>query len=50
MKKAAQYFQKWRQKQIFTYMVETLDERLLLDAGFTPDVIESRLKTPFWKF
>lgn len=31
-------------------MVETLDERLLLDVGFSPEIIESRLKTPFWKF
>jgi len=37
-------------KRNFVRLVENTEPRLLMDVGFPPDVIEARLRTPFWKF
>ncbi len=50
MKKAASLYKGWRMKRDFLHLVHTTDPRLLLDVGISPDVVEQRRKTPFWKF
>tara|TARA_R100001460_G_scaffold90476_1_gene132100 strand:- start:71 stop:241 length:171 start_codon:yes stop_codon:yes gene_type:complete len=41
---------KWRKKREFAYLVERMDERLLLDVGYSREQATQRLSTPFWKF
>ncbi|MFO7527300.1 MAG: hypothetical protein R6W86_00635 [Marinobacter sp.] len=50
MKTAATLFKGWRMKRNFVRLVENTEPRLLLDVGFSPEVVEARLRTPFWKF
>jgi hypothetical protein len=50
MKKAASLYKGWRMKRNFLHLVMTMDPRLLQDVGYPPEVVETRLKTPFWKF
>lgn len=50
MKKAVSVFRGWRKKRDFINLVLTKDARLLNDVGYRPEIIEQRLKTPFWKF
>jgi len=37
-------------KRNFLHLVTTTDPRLLKDVGYPPEVVENRLRTPFWKF
>jgi len=37
-------------KRNFLHLVHTMEPRLLQDVGYPPEVVEQRLKTPFWKF
>lgn len=50
MKKAVSLYQKWRQKQNFVHLALSMDQRLMSDIGFTHDVVQEKLRTPFWKY
>lgn len=50
MNKAVSVYKGWRNKRNFINLVITTDARLLNDIGYRPEIIEQRLKTPFWKF
>jgi len=50
MTKAVSVYRGWRKKRNFINLVLTKDARLLKDVGYPPEIIEQRLKTPFWKF
>jgi uncharacterized protein YjiS (DUF1127 family) len=50
MKRAMSVYKGWRKKRDFIHLVLTKDSRLLKDVGYPPEIIEQRLKTPFWKF
>lgn len=50
MTKAVSVYKGWRNKRNFIHLVLTKDARLLKDVGYPPEIIEQRLKTPFWKF
>lgn len=50
MKKMIGVFGRWKKKRDFAHMVSRMDERLLLDVGYSRDEAESRLSRPFWKF
>ncbi|BES72333.1 hypothetical protein RE428_33510 [Marinobacter nanhaiticus D15-8W] len=50
MKRVAGVFSKWRKKRDFAFLVSRMDERLLLDVGYTREQAEERLSRPFWKF
>lgn len=50
MKKAVTVYRGWRKKRDFIQLVLTKEARLLTDVGYPPEIIEQRLKTPFWKF
>lgn len=50
MKRAASLYKGWRMKRNFIHMVMTMDRRLLNDVGFSPEMVEQKLSTPFWKF
>ncbi|WP_165856840.1 MULTISPECIES: DUF1127 domain-containing protein [Marinobacter] len=50
MKSVFSVFNKWKKKRDFAYMVGRMDERLLLDVGYSRAEAEERLSTPFWKF
>lgn len=41
---------KWKKKREFAYLVGRMDERLLLDVGYSREQATQRLSTPFWKF
>ncbi|NMT64953.1 hypothetical protein [Marinobacter orientalis] len=50
MSKAASLYKGWRMKRNFLRLVLTTEPRLLKDVGYPPEVVEQRLRTPFWKF
>ncbi len=50
MKTASDWIKGWRMKRNFVRLVKSKEPRLLRDAGFTPDVVYQKLRTPFWKF
>jgi uncharacterized protein YjiS (DUF1127 family) len=50
MKKAVSVYRGWRKKRDFIHLVLTKESRLLKDVGYPPEIIEQRLRTPFWKF
>ncbi|MEC7815360.1 MAG: DUF1127 domain-containing protein [Pseudomonadota bacterium] len=50
MKRAASLYKGWRMKRNFVHLVSTMDPRLLNDVGFSPEIVERKLSTPFWKF
>lgn len=50
MKKAASLYKGWRMKRNFLHLIHTTEPRLLMDAGYPPEVVEQRLRTPFWRF
>lgn len=50
MKNAVSVYRGWRKKREFIQLVLSKEPRLLKDVGYPPELIEQRLKTPFWKF
>ncbi len=50
MKRAVTVYRGWRKKRDFINLVLNKDARLLKDVGYPPEIIEQRLRTPFWKF
>ncbi len=50
MKRAVTFYRGWKMKRDFVHLVTTMDRRLLIDAGLSPDIVVQRLNTPFWKF
>lgn len=50
MNRAVSVYRGWRKKRDFTQLVLTKDARLLKDVGYPPEIVEQRLRTPFWKF
>ena len=50
MNKAVSVYRGWRKKRDFIHLVLTKEARLLKDVGYPPEIVEQRLRTPFWKF
>lgn len=50
MKKIVSVYTGWRKKRDFTKLVLSKEARLLKDVGYPPEIVEQRLRTPFWKF